>query len=112
MRDTSFKEYLEEQLAELENLQFLYMFGGWGIYTDSIFFGIISGGKLYFKTHTHTRENYEREGMRPFRPSAKQMLKNYYEVPPNILENPRELAKWAREAARQPVEVDKKIISR
>jgi len=36
--------------------------------------------------------------MKPFCPSDKQTLKNYYEVPPDILENGEELIVWARDA--------------
>ena len=37
--------------------------------------------------------------MQPFRPSDKQTLKNYYEVPPDILEDGDELVRWAEQAA-------------
>jgi DNA transformation protein len=37
--------------------------------------------------------------MEPFSPSAKQTLKNYYEVPAEILEDEEQLAEWARKAA-------------
>ena len=36
--------------------------------------------------------------MKPFRPSAKQTLKSYYEVPADVLENSDQLAAWAQEA--------------
>jgi hypothetical protein len=36
--------------------------------------------------------------MKPFRPSDKQTLKNYYEVPPDILEDEDKLIFWAGKA--------------
>jgi len=38
------------------------------------------------------------QNMKPFRPSAKQTLKNYYEVPPEILEDGEALILWAEQA--------------
>jgi DNA transformation protein len=74
------------------------MFGGFGLYHRDLFFGILHKGRLYFKTNDQTRLDYEKYGMKPFRPSDKQTLKNYYEIPPDILEDGEELILWAREA--------------
>jgi len=37
--------------------------------------------------------------MKPFRPNAKQILKTYYEVPVDIIEDAEELTAWAGTAA-------------
>ncbi|HBO68851.1 MAG TPA: hypothetical protein DD658_01335 [Deltaproteobacteria bacterium] len=37
--------------------------------------------------------------MVPFAPSETQVLKNYYEVPEEILEDGEDLTSWAREAS-------------
>lgn len=74
------------------------MFGGFGLYLDKTFFGIISGGVLYFKTNEKTMGRYEAAGMRPFAPSEKQVLKNYLEVPADALEDRDALCAWAEEA--------------
>lgn len=76
------------------------MFGGWGLYRDRAFFGIIFKGRLYFKTDAASRRAYVERGMEPFRPSATQTLKTYYEVPADVLEEPEELVAWAERAAR------------
>ena len=75
------------------------MFGGFGLYHHDVFFGILHKGLLYFKTNDQTRPAYEKWGMKPFRPSDKQTLKNYYEVPPDILEDREELIVWGEQAA-------------
>ena len=100
MRDTGFKAFVEDQLDGLRGLSCRSMFGGYGFYCGRTFFGIIFRGRLYFKTREATRGRYEQAGMKPFHPSAKQTLKNYYEVPADVLEAPEELVVWAREAAR------------
>ena len=77
------------------------MFGGHGIYLEDAFFGILHRERLYFKTREGTRDKYVDHGMGPFRPNERQTLKNYYEVPVDILEDRDAVVEWALEAARQ-----------
>ena len=94
----SFKEFVLDQLSRLGQVECRAMFGGHGLYHNGTFFGIIFKGRLYFKTCKLTRPQYADQGMKPFRPNAKQTLKNYYEVPVEILEDARLLSAWALEA--------------
>ena len=98
MKQDSFKEFVLDQLAGMNPVTCCAMFGGFGLYHRDLFFGILNKGRLYFKTNASTRPAYEAYGMKPFQPSDKQTLKNYYEVPPDILENEEELIIWARDA--------------
>ena len=86
-----FKEYILDQLRLLDGVESKQMFGGLGLYCKGIFFGIIADGGVYFKTDAATVGTYKDKGMEPFKPSAKQTLKNYYEVPPEILEDEQQL---------------------
>lgn len=99
MKQDSFKEFVLDQLAGMGSVTCRAMFGGYGLYCNQIFFGILHKGRLYFKTNDQTRPAYKKCGMQPFRPSDKQTLKNYYEVPPNILEDGDELIPWAEQVA-------------
>ena len=99
MKDASFVKYVEDQLFALPNIISKRMFSGWGLYSDGRFFGIVSNGALYFKTNEKTRLKYMDHGSGCFRPSQKQVLKNYYEVPSEVLENSEKLSEWAMEAA-------------
>lgn len=74
------------------------MFGGYGIYHEETFFGILHKGKLYFKVDVSTVNEYCRRKMKPFRPNAKQTLKSYYQVPVDIIEDGDELCDWAVKA--------------
>jgi DNA transformation protein len=94
----SFVEYVLDQLHRLGPVEARSMFGGHGLYHERVFFGIIAGGRLYFKTDETTRGEYEDRGMGPFRASQKQTLTSYYEVPVDVLEDDEELAAWARRA--------------
>ncbi|HRC43705.1 MAG TPA: TfoX/Sxy family protein [Nitrospira sp.] len=102
MRHDSFKDYVLDQLDALPELTSKAMFGGHGLYQRETFFGIIHKGRLYFKTNAVTQALYRARGMGPFRPNTNQTLKHYYEVPVDILEDPQELAAWARSAVTLP----------
>ena len=95
----SFKDFVLDQLHALGPVRHHAMFGGYGLYNaEDIFFGIIFKGQLYLKTDLATAPAYRQRGMNSFRPSAKQTLKNYYEVPVEILENEDQITEWARRA--------------
>jgi DNA transformation protein and related proteins len=96
----SFREFVPEQLAALEKLCCKRMFGGHGLYSGEVFFGILFDGRLYFKTNPDTLPDYLTVEASAFAPSKKQVLKNYREVPVEILEDAMQLTSWARKAAR------------
>jgi DNA transformation protein and related proteins len=96
MKQDSFKEFVLDQLEAMQPVTCRAMFGGFGLYHRDIFFGILHSGRLYFKTNVQTRPAYEAYNMQPFRPSEKQTLKNYYEVPLEILEDGETLILWVK----------------
>jgi len=98
LKDDSFKDFILDQLHEIRNLEARRMFGAYGIYADGKFFGIIDEGRIYFKTDDAAKERYKKRGMKPFRPTPKQTLKNYYEVPVDIIEDSDSLTVWANDA--------------
>jgi DNA transformation protein len=96
--DESFKDFVLDQLRELDGVEARRMFGGHGLYRDETFFGILHKGKLYFKVDASTVGEYRKRKMKPFRPNAKQTLKSYYQVPVEILEDNERLCDWAVKA--------------
>lgn len=97
-KDESFKDFILDQLHALTDVEARRMFGGYGLYQDETFFGIIHKGKLYFKIDEFTAGAYRRRKMKPFRPNAKQTLKGYYEVPVDVIEDNDQLCEWALKA--------------
>lgn len=94
-----FHDFLLDQLAELGDLTAKSMFGGLGLYHRDTFFGIVVNDVAYFKVGDGNRRDYEREGMRPFKPYAdRPMTMRYYEVPLSVIEDSEELVRWARKA--------------
>ncbi|HQS56820.1 MAG: hypothetical protein B7Y56_02385 [Gallionellales bacterium 35-53-114] len=96
----SFHDFILEQLAYLDGLRSKRMFGGFGLYCGDNFFCIVHDGRLYFKTNPDILPEYLRYHAPVFAPSEKQILKNYREVPADILEDSELLLLWARKAAR------------
>ena len=97
MKRDTFCDFVLEQLRDVPDVRSRRMFSGYGLYRGEKFFGIISDGRVYFKTNAKTRKKYEERGMQPFAPSPKQILKNYYEVPPDVPEDPEESARWVND---------------
>jgi DNA transformation protein len=103
MADESFKNFVLDQLSALPELRSKAMFGGQGLYQADCFFGILMDGRLYFKTDEQTRTPYVERGMRPFiyekaRRAMTINSTNYFEVPPDVLENRDEFVVWAKRA--------------
>jgi len=94
-----FRDFVLDQLSGLPGLTYRPMFGGYGLYQRDTYFGIIHKGRLYLKTNRVTAPRYHDRGMKPFKPTSTQTLKNYYEVPVEVLEDSDGLTTWASQAA-------------
>ena len=94
-----FIEYTVDQLSCIGEVNVRKMFGGAGIYFEGIFFALIADDTLYFKVDDTNRDEYEAAGMGPFVPFPdKPMVMQYYEVPPEVLDEPDRLRAWAQKA--------------
>jgi len=79
------------------------MFGGYGLYMEDAFFGVISNGHVYFRTDGESRELYRARGMQPLqprhRPRGPTTVDRNFEVPAGVLGDAEQLREWARRAA-------------
>jgi DNA transformation protein len=100
MKDDSFVNFVLDQLRDIPEVAARRMFGAHGLYAGETFFAIACDGVLYFKVDDKSRSAYERRGLKPFQPSKKQTLKNYFQVPADVIDSRDELAKWAQRAIR------------
>jgi DNA transformation protein len=95
----AFRAFVLDQLEELGDVTSRSMFGGVGLYCRGLFFGIIARDTLYLKVDDRNRRDYERAGMKPFKPYADRPgTMRYYAVPLDVLESAPELISWARKA--------------
>ena len=96
---TSFRDFVLDQLADVEGLRARAMFGGVGLYAEDVFFGILAADVLFFKVDDTNRREYEKAGSAAFKPYAdKPMTMPYYNVPTAVLEDAEALGKWAARA--------------
>ena len=98
MKSDSFVEFVLDQLNDVGGVTCRAMFGGHGLYRNGKFFAIIHKGKLYFKTDEKSRDAYIKKGMKPFAPNKKQTLKNYYELPADVIDDADLITDWAMKA--------------
>ena len=93
--------YVLDQLRRWAPVTARRLFGGQGIYRGDRIFAIVSSDTLYFRTDSINRPEFEAAGMAPLRvgkgKSARIAL-SYHEVPPDIVEEPEELGRWAERA--------------
>jgi DNA transformation protein and related proteins len=104
-----FLAFVLEQLEALGRVSHRRMFGAAGLYRDGLFFGLVDGDTLYFKTDDANRADYEAAGGEAFDPFPERPNQgpfSYFSVPIEVIEQPDELAEWARKAlaaaARKP----------
>jgi DNA transformation protein and related proteins len=79
------------------------MFGGVGFYLEGVYFGIIAGGIVYFRTDDESRAVYVERGMPAFqpanRPRGPKTVDKNFRVPDDVLVDPPALREWAMRAA-------------
>jgi DNA transformation protein len=95
---TAFLQYVLEQLDRTGRVTSRRMFGGVGLYCESVFFGLIDDDTLYLRVDGTTRPEYEARGGKPFRPfrDRPDVSMTYYTIPADVLDDAEELATWAR----------------
>jgi DNA transformation protein and related proteins len=95
-----FADYVVEQMAGFGAVEAKTMFGGFGIYRLGLMFALIMDDQLYFKVDAVSGDAFHARGLRPFTYEArgKASSLNYYEAPPEVFDEPAEMAEWAREA--------------
>jgi len=96
-----FKDFIRDQLAGFGPVTIRNMFGGAGIYADGVMFALVANDVLYLKADERSARAFAAEGMSPFtyhRAGKAPVAMSYWEAPPRLLEEPDELAAWAREA--------------
>ena len=105
-----YTEYVLELLEPIGRVRTARFFGGVGLSIGSAQFAMIMGNSLYFVVDDSTRPKYEKAGMAPFSYLTKKgrvQVRRYYELPEEILTDPKTLQLWASESIQLAVK-DKK----
>ncbi|MBX9668831.1 MAG: TfoX/Sxy family protein [Candidatus Obscuribacterales bacterium] len=96
-KNNSFVALILDKLSDLE-VHCKPMFGCFGLYSNSIFFGIICDDQLFLRTDETTRKKFIKEGMPSLVFKEKQREHNYYQVPDSVIESRAKLNRWSNEA--------------
>jgi DNA transformation protein and related proteins len=99
--DEQLRDYVLEALEPI-GVRARATFGGHGLYLGDKFFGVISEGRLYFRTDEDSREEYSTRGMTALQPMNRsrgpKTVDRNFEVLPGVLESPAMLTEWALRA--------------
>jgi DNA transformation protein len=76
------------------------MFGGVGLYSGELFFGIIDDETAFFKSDARNSADYTARNMPRFMPFPErpEAVMAYYQVPADIIEDAESLVAWARKS--------------
>lgn len=103
-RTNDFCEYVVDLISPLGPARYRAMFGGYGIYLDELFVGIVVDDRLLLRADEVNRPDYEARGIPAFAPyKDKPSTMPYYEVPADIFES-EDFLDWvarSRDAARR-----------
>jgi DNA transformation protein len=94
---TPFCEFVLDLLRAWRPVTARRMFGGHGIYHESLMFALISGQQLYLKVDAQSRPVFEAAGLTPFVYEAKgrQVALSYHRAPEAMLDEPALAREWA-----------------
>ncbi len=97
---TEFVTYLHEVFAQFGTIRTRRMFGGFGIYHQSLMFGLIINDTLYLKADGISSPAFEQLGLAPFEYDrhGKLIKMSYFQAPEEIFEDFEQAAVWAKRA--------------
>jgi DNA transformation protein len=94
-----FLEYVLAQFSAWGEVTVRKMFGGAGLYRGGKVFGLVADNVAYLKVDETNKDKFLVAGSSPFKPFPnKPTILSYFEIPPDVLENPGELIEWADES--------------
>ncbi len=91
-------DYIRDLFSEFGAVHVRRMFGGAGIYSGDLMFGLIADELIYLKADADTVVAFERENCAPFQYSTKngkRAVMSYWRLPDRLYDDPAELAQWA-----------------
>ena len=94
-KQSEFVEFVLEQMASAGPVRARRMFGGYGIYLAEHFVAIVLNEKLFLKADDSTQPEFEARGLKQlvFTMKTKQIPARYFEAPPEVFDDPEEMAR-------------------
>jgi DNA transformation protein len=95
------REFLADLFAPFGPVTIRRMFSGFGISADGVTFALVIRDAIYLRTDADGAARFEGEGSRPFCYDTRTKtvtVGSYWLLPERLLDDPDELADWARTA--------------
>jgi DNA transformation protein and related proteins len=89
---------LLDLLAPLGGVTAKRMFGGYGLYRDGLFFGIVVGEQLYLRVDEVTKPRFEERGLEPFtftNDDGRKIVMKYHLAPEDAFSSSMRMKPWA-----------------
>lgn len=95
-------EELRELFSAFGPISVRRMFGGAGLFSDGLMFGLVLRGDIFLKADEEKIPSLKTEGSHPFVYTSKrrEVTLSYWRLPDRLLDDPDELALFARAALR------------
>lgn len=97
-RNDAIIDYIRELLEPFGAISARRMFGGYGIYHDSVMIGLVADSTLFLKTDELTRPQFAAAGCRPFvtESRGKPIEMSYWSAPEDAMDSANAMTPWAR----------------
>lgn len=96
---SAFVDSLLDLLTPLGGVTARKMFGGYGIYKETLMFGLVADNRFYIRTDELTKERFLDQGCEPFvfgmSKAGNPVVSKYYEPPEMAFSNPQRMKPWA-----------------
>ncbi|WEX75886.1 TfoX/Sxy family protein [Sinorhizobium numidicum] len=91
---------IEEMFETLGPVKIRRMFGGKGIYLEGVIFALEVDGEILLKGDAQSAPEFEEAGSRQwtYDGKGKPVKMPYWSIPDSALDDPDEMARWARTA--------------
>ncbi len=91
-------EYLQDVFSGMGAISAKRMFGGHGLYFDSLMFALVADGVVYLKADAENASQFEALGLGKFHyeKGGKLMAISYYQAPDDLFDDQELAAQWAR----------------
>lgn len=96
---------VETALAPKLNVEARPLFGGAGLLSEGVLFGIVVGSKLYLRAGPASVAKYREAGAEPFA-AGDQLGFALYETPADVVDDAERLCAWAEAALREARRAD------
>lgn len=94
-------EFIRDLFSSFRPVTVRRMFGGAGVYADSVMFALIADDVIYLKSGESNEADFTAEDLPPFTyqtGNGKRAIMSYRRMPDRLYDDPDELAQWASRA--------------